>query len=207
MEAKTTASELIKTKKRIALASRGLELLKVKRSSLIKEFLELARKTEAMKQDMQSVLRLSIETVQIAELFTGRINLERIAAEETEFKSSVVGRNVMGLRLPQVESIKTSPEDRESALMPSTVFDAKKMNTKLLKLVLEVSIQESQMRTILSEIFKLRRRSNSIENVVIPSLKAVSDYIKQRLDDMERDRTSSLKFIKGRLVGSGQEQS
>ena len=52
------------------------------------------------------------------------------------------------------------------------------------------------MRNLLNEIYKLNRRTNSIENVIIPRWEAKIKYIKQSLDDMERDRLVSIKFIK-----------
>ena len=53
---RVTRRELIQTKSRIKTAKRGLELLKLKRSSLILEFFNLVRKTEKMKSGLKDLL-------------------------------------------------------------------------------------------------------------------------------------------------------
>jgi V/A-type H+-transporting ATPase subunit D len=88
--------------------------------------------------------------------------------------------------------------------MPASVFDAKRSYENLFKLLIEVAEKENALRLLLYEIEKLNRRSNAIENVAIPKLKEKASYIKQRLDDMERDQIVSIKYIKGKLESEGE---
>ena len=46
-------------------------------------------------------------------------------------------------------------------------------------------------------------RINAIDYNIIPSLNNKVRYIKQKLDDFERDRTVSLKYIKARISQNG----
>ena len=63
-------------------------------------------------------------------------------------------------------------------------------------MLIEIAEKETAMRKLLNEVYKLNRRTNSIENVIIPRWEMKIKYIKQSLDDMERDRLVSIKFIK-----------
>ena len=50
------------------------------------------------------------------------------------------------------------------------------------------------------EIEKVKRRSNAIENVLIPRLQANARYIKFRFDEMERESFTKLKTVKKKLA-------
>ncbi|MCW1294501.1 MAG: V-type ATP synthase subunit D, partial [Candidatus Parvarchaeum sp.] len=59
---RVTRRELIETKRRIKTANRGLQLLKMKRSSLILEFFELAKQVQSMKTDLKRFMDRSRES-------------------------------------------------------------------------------------------------------------------------------------------------
>jgi len=61
---------------------------------------------------------------------------------------------------------------------------------------LDVAEKETALRKLLYEIEKTKRRSNAIENVLIPRLEAAVKYIKFRFDEMERDTFIMLKMVK-----------
>lgn len=199
---KTTRIELIRTKARIKVASKGLDLLKLKRASLVLEFFELARQIQLLKANLRESTERAMDSVKIAEVFTGRIALERIAVEQSPILAGVEAKNVMGVRIPNVniESKNSLSVAYELISVPTAVEDARRNYDRLFKLLIEVAEKESSLRKLLFEIEKLNRRSNAIENVVIPNLKDKAGYIKQRLEDLERDQIVSLKFIKRKIT-------
>jgi V/A-type H+/Na+-transporting ATPase subunit D len=198
---KTTRLELIKTKARIKVASKGLELLKLKRASLVLEFFELAKQIQLLKANLRESVSRAMDSLKIAEVDAGRISLERIAAEQLPVLAGVEAKNVMGVRIPSVniESKGMISVAYELISVPTAVEDAKRSYVGLFKLLIDVAERESSLRKLLYEIEKLNRRSNAIENVVIPNMKEKAVYIKQGLEDLERDRTVSLKFIKRKI--------
>jgi V/A-type H+-transporting ATPase subunit D len=54
------------------------------------------------------------------------------------------------------------------------------------------------MKRLLDEIEKTKRRVNALEFKVIPELTAARDFIKMRLDEMEREELFRMKRIKAR---------
>ena len=198
---KTTRIELIKTKGRIRVASKGLNLLKMKRSSLVLEFFDLARQIKALRGNLYAMVSRSIESIKLAEMVSGRINLERIAAEQGDISAKVSAKNVMGIKIPNISlnGYAAMPIGYELISVPTSIEDAKRSYQELFKMLIEIAEKENSLRKLLHEIEKLNRRSNAIENVAIPNLKSKVSYIKQRLEDLERDQIVSLKFIKGKL--------
>jgi V/A-type H+-transporting ATPase subunit D len=67
------------------------------------------------------------------------------------------------------------------------------------QIVLDVAEKETALRKLLYEIEKTKRRSNAIENVLIPRLEAATKYIKFRFDEMERDTFIMLKTVKRKM--------
>ncbi len=195
---KVTRRELIETKRKIKTAERGLQLLKMKRSSLILEFFELAKQVQSMKTDLKKFMDKSRESIEIAEALSGRITIERVAQEQSEKLASLKARNVMGLLIPNINMNETIDvlSKSDSLTIPTPVYDAKNMYSSFLSMLIEIAEKETAMRNLLNEIYKLNRRTNSIENVIMPRWNAKIKYIKQSLDDMERDRLVSIKFIK-----------
>jgi V/A-type H+-transporting ATPase subunit D len=198
---KTTRIEMIRTRARIRVASKGLSLLKMKRASLVLEFFSLARQIQMLKAGLRGTVEASVDSTKIADIQAGRINLERIAAEQAQVTVGVDAKNVMGVRIPNIELGEPAQFSRgyELVSIPSSIDDARRSYALLFKLLIEVAEKESSLRKLLYEIEKLNRRSNAIENVVIPQMAAKVSYIKQRLEDMERDQTVSLKFIKRKM--------
>jgi V/A-type H+-transporting ATPase subunit D len=199
---KTTRIELIRTKARIKVATKGLELLKLKRASLVLEFFELAKQIQLLKANLRDSTQRAMDSTKIAEIDAGRISLERIAAEQKPIMAGVEAKNVMGVRIPNVNVGGQSAISLAYELIsvPTSVEDARRNYGKLFNLLIEVAEKESSLRKLLYEIEKLNRRANAIENVVIPNLKDKASYIKQRLEDLERDQTVSLKFIKRKMA-------
>ncbi len=195
---KVTRRELIETKRKIKMADRGLQLLKMKRSSLILEFFELAKQVQSMKMDLNGLQAKSRESIEIADALSGRITIERVAQEQSEKMANLKARNVMGLIIPNISMNENMDilNKNDSITIPTPVYDAKSLYSQFLSMLIEIAEKETAMRKLLNEVYKLNRRTNSLENVIIPRWQEKIKYIKQSLDDMERDRLVSIKFIK-----------
>ncbi len=199
VEVRPTRIELINTNRRIKFAQRGLDLLKMKRSSLVMEFFKISRTVKGMRSDLRIKLLEAIQSLITADVIDGSIVVEAIANMYAEAKASVSTKNVMGVRIPSVQiNLGTSviTEIYRATSVPVATNEAISKFEELMKLILEVAEKESSLRRLLREIEKTKRRSNAIENILIPKLKDNSKYIRMRLDEIERDTFTTLKTVK-----------
>ncbi len=194
--------ELLRTKARIRLARRGLELLKLKRSSLIMEFFKIAKDVKGMKSDLNKSIKTAMESERLSEIIAGSMTIENAAYMQPPLAVGVASKNVMGVRIPEVNIKKGESflnELYETISLPTSLMETRKYFTDLMDSILAIAEKEISMRKLLIEIDKTKRRTNSIENVLIPRLVDTSNYIKMRLDEMDRETFITLKIIKGKM--------
>jgi V/A-type H+-transporting ATPase subunit D len=202
-----TRLELLRTRRRIVLAKRGLELLKLKRSALIIEFFKIAGETLERKGDLQKKIEMGFESVRRAERLEGSTRLENISMMLPNVaEMRVMSRNVMGVRTPSFEGKAYQPYSLETIVdLPTSVNEALRNFQEIYKLILVVAEKENSMRRLLQEIERTKRRVNAIENVLIPRLIEKARYIKFRFDEMERDSFSMLKTVKRKMEQAMEE--
>ena len=191
------------------MARRGLDLLKMKRSSLVMEFFKISRTVKGMRENLRREVAQALEAIKIAELDVGSVSLERLALFSADTGARVKTKNVMGVRIPDLDILYRETllsEVYRAVSMPTSAEDALKRFQKLLTLILEVAEKENSMRRLLREIDKTKRRSNAIENLLIPRLEADVKFIRMRLDEMERDTFTTLKTVKRNIERKGVTQ-
>jgi V/A-type H+/Na+-transporting ATPase subunit D len=194
--------EYLRTIRRIAISRKGLKLLKLKRSALIFEFFNMSKTVADLRSGLQAKLIKGYEGIHSTEMFVGPLRLEyesmRIPrVHELTLKS----KNVMGVKIPEITSESTGEAGQEYLLeIPASVNQAIKSFQDVHEMVLNVAEKETALRKLLMEIEKTKRRSNAIENVLIPRLQATARYIKFRFDEMERENFAKLKTVKRKMA-------
>lgn len=203
LDIRPTRIELIRTTRRIKFAKRGLDLLKMKRSSLVMEFFAISRTVKGMRENLRNDVLEAMERLKMAEILHGAMAIELIAYMTSESKVAVKSKNVMGVRIPElkISDQKTVLSNAYRATsVPVSINDAIKKFEKIYNQLLDIAEKENSMRKLLYEIDKTKRRANAIENVLIPSLVDNAKYIRMRLDEIERDTFITLKTIKKKMV-------
>ena len=201
-EVRPTRIELINVTRRIRLARKGLDLLKMKRTSLVMEFFAISRTVKGMRENIRSDMASSLDTVRLAEALSGLVNLERIAAMSVDTQANVATKNVMGVRIPTLNVVyheSLLSEIYRAVSIPTVINDSIIKFERIFRALLEIAEKENSMRKLLREIDRTKRRSNAIENILIPGLVANAKYIRMRLDEMERETFSMLKAVKRNL--------
>lgn len=204
-----TRIELINTRKRIALARRGLVLLKMKRSSLIMEFFKISRTVRGLRENLRKDVADALEAIRFAEVDAGSMELERLSLFTADTGASIKPKNVMGVRIPDLKVIyrETLISDIYRVVsMPTSIGDAFKKFQNVLHQLLDVAEKESSMRRLLKEIDRTKRRSNAIENVLIPRLEGDAKYIRMRLDEIERETFTTLKAVKRNMAKKSSQE-
>ncbi|MDG6966246.1 MAG: V-type ATP synthase subunit D [Nitrososphaerota archaeon] len=199
---KPTRMEYLRTMRRIAVSRKGLKLLKLKRSALILEFFNLSKTLADMRSGLQTKLVKGYEGIHATEMFVGPLRLEYESMRIPRIHELTLrSKNVMGVRIPEISSQASGSAGQEYLLeIPAAVSQAIKSFEDLHQMVLDVAEKETALRKLLMEIEKVKRRSNAIENVLIPRLQANARYIKFRFDEMERESFTKLKTVKRKLA-------
>jgi V/A-type H+-transporting ATPase subunit D len=205
-EIRPTRLELLRTRRRIVLAKKGLNLLKLKRSALIVEFFRLSRQGLALRGDLAKKIARGYESIRMAEVMEGGVRLETISMMLPDiYPVEVQTRNVMGVKTPKVDAGDYTPVAPPVLLDLSTpVNESIRHFQGIYEIVLEIAEKENALRRLLLEIEKTKRRASAIENVMIPRLQNSVRYIKFRFDELERDSFSMLKTVKRKMEQEGE---
>ncbi len=202
---KPTRSELINLKRRIVLSERGYKILKMKRDGLIIEFFKVLEKAKDSQSDLQQKYERATQMMAFANTVEGAIGVKSAAFSVQEVPDiTLASKNIMGVVVPEIESskVKKSLVDRGYGLLGTTsaIDEAASSYEDLVEAIIESAEIETTMKKLLDEIESTKRRVNALEFKVIPELTAARDFIKMRLDEMEREELFRLKKIKARNV-------
>jgi len=198
---KPTRSELIGLKRKIILSEKGYNILKMKRDGLILEFFNVLDRAKTTREDLQEKYRKAARMSDLANTVEGSINLKAAAFSVKETPSiELRPKNVMGVVVPQIQASKVRKglfERGYGILATSSVMDeTATAYEELVDSIVRAAEIETTMKRLLDEIESTKRRVNALEFKVIPELTAARDFIKMRLDEMEREELFRLKKIK-----------
>lgn len=204
-------SVLLDLKRRIKLTESGYKIMKMKRDGLIIEFFEIMEKARQMRQGVSSDYESAMEQITIARAVEGEIAVRSAAyARRADPQVKLGSKSIMGMMVPKVEAeivheditakgygvISTSPYIEGA----SNAFE------KLLDTIVRAAEVETTMKKLLDEIEKTKRRVNALEFKIIPELKESEHFVRFRLEELDRENTTSLKHIKGKDKGEAEDR-
>lgn len=196
-----TRMELLKLRKRLVVAARGHKLLKDKLEGLMTEFLILIKEYKAARtrldEELSNVMRLFV----LASITSSRQTI-LTALEQSKGRQEieVKEKRLVTVPIPQFEvaAIQTGTTysylDTASEL-DTAVNELKEYFPKILKL----AELEQSLRLVAREIEKTRRRVNALEYILIPQIEETINFIKSKLDELERSNINRLMKIKEML--------
>jgi len=196
-----TRMELLEINDKIVLAEKGHKLLKEKRDSLMTEFFEMVNKAKGSRDELLDSMQKGYNELIKAEALMTSSSVESIACATPGSRKVDIGiRNIMGVKIPKMKLVSLSEMDSGwSYTMMSTsskLDDAvRNFNVTVEGIVKFVELEES-IRRLGDEIKKTRRRVNSLEYIMIPKLRNTRQYIRMRLEEMEREGFFRMKMIK-----------
>jgi len=192
-----TRMELLKIRRRLAMARRGHKLLKDKLEGLMQEFMERIAAYRGLRRRLDAELPRVLGRFTLAELLAGSRAL-RAALESArptvalEFRT----RKLMRVPVPEVR-LTLGPRRPYSFLDTPAELDAAVTAMRALAPELaELAEREEAVRRLAKEVEKTRRRTNALEYVLIPNLQETRKYIAAKLDENERSNISRLMKIK-----------
>ncbi len=198
--------ELLKLKRRTAVAVRGHKLLKDKMDELLKQFLSLVRENRQMRAKIETELAeaYSIFAMARSEMTVQEVE-EALEFPLGGFRLSTEMRSITGVKVPAFKM--TADGDFASygyASTPASFDEAVRHFRNLVPRLVQLAEVETAVTVMAQEIEKTRRRVNALEYVLIPSLTETTAYITMKLDELERFyRTQLMKIKSMQEAGSG----
>ena len=198
---KPTRSQLLQLRRTRRMAERGYRLLKLKRDALIVEFFRVLERAKTLRSNLAEKYKVAEERIVIARAIEGSLGVRSAALASREAPSlDLRTKNVMGIIVPKIDakSVRKKLEDRGYGVITTSarIDEAAESYEALVEDIVVAAEIETTMRRLIEEIEKVKRRVNALEYRVIPELKATEAFIRQRLEEMERDNFMRLKRFK-----------
>ena len=198
---KPTRSVLLQLRRTRRMAERGHRLLKLKRDALIVEFFRVLERARALRSDLATKYEIAEQRLVIARAIEGSLGVHSAALASREVPTlDLKTKNVMGIIVPRIDakSVRKRLEERGYGVITTSarIDEAAEAFEDLVEDIVVAAEIETTMRRLIEEIEKVKRRVNALEYRVIPELKSTEAFIRQRLEEMERDNFMRLKRFK-----------
>jgi V/A-type H+-transporting ATPase subunit D len=200
-DVKPTRSEELRLKDSIELAENGHSILEQKRDGLIHEFMKVVDDAQDTNQELADLYSEARLKLLLTEVYDGESALRANAlTEENGSSIEMESQNIMGVKVPEIESIqvKRGLMEREYGLSTSSsrVDSTADKYEELLEKIVDAAETQTKIIRLLNEIEKTKRRVNALEHKIIPEMEAGLDKVSQMLEEREREETFRMKKIK-----------
>jgi len=196
-----TRMELIRKNAQIKLAEQGRDLLREKMDALIQEFFRIMESVSKSRDELEIVSETAQRSLLKALAVDDSVTLKSASfATRKGLFIDIKGKNIMGVPVPVLEKKRVSKSVLErgySIISTSGRIDeaAEKFEMEL-DLIIGLAETETSLKRLGGEIQMTRRRVNALEQVLIPDLKKQAKYIKNAIDEREREDLFRLKKVK-----------
>jgi V/A-type H+-transporting ATPase subunit D len=196
-----TRMALLEKKAQITLAVQGVDLLKNKRDALIKEFFSLVQDVMNVMDQMDAKGKEAVVPLMYAKVFDGEEGIYSAAmAQRRDEKFTIVRKNIWGIKIPEVErrDVIRHATARGYALAGTSarIHSAARKYEEIVALIIEMASTQIRVKRLGDEIRKTTRRVNALEQAIIPQSRRQVRFIRQVLEEREREDLFRLKRLK-----------
>lgn len=198
-----TKGNLINTKKSLALAKLGYELLDRKRNILIREMMMLIDKAKSIRGSIEGTYIQAYSALQKANITLGVIsNIAESVPVENGIQISY--RSVMGIEIPEIKMDEQPLKISYGFSRTNSQLDIAFMCfDKVKKLTVVLAEVENSIYRLAIGIKKTQSRANALKNIIIPRYDEIVKFISDSLEEKEREEFSRLKVIKAQKQKAG----
>lgn len=195
-----TKSVMFRLQQDLRFGREGHDLLDRKREVLVMELMQLLHTIRDVQRRLAEQLQRAYAALRDAYIEMGSENIERANYAYLEpFELSVTEHSVMGVPLPLVHATRTPRRVQVGLLDTSTSFEtATDEFLKALPLLLEYTQASMTLTRLASELQKTQRRVKALENIFIPNAEDTIKFIRDVLEEGEREDFFRRKHIKQR---------
>lgn len=190
--------QLLKLKKRLALARRGHKLLQDKQEQLMRNFLQFVGRARELRNQVQDKLAQGLEKFALCRLVAPeKVLAAALSYPKGKLKLKVQVARLLNVRIPRLE-LEETPDPFTYGLTqtPSDLDSSLKILSEALPLMMELVNVEKTIVILSDEIEKTRRRVNALEFVFIPNIAETIRYIGDKLGELERSNINRLMRVK-----------
>jgi len=187
--------ELLRLRRRLALAERGHKLLKDKLEEIMRRFLELMRRLYDLQEKVSPKLNKLLLSFAFVRAQNSKKELEELIPEG-KLRLATKKERILNLSIPQFEIEESEISDYDLLNTESELDIGIRKAQELLEDLLEMARLWKAVELLSREIEATRRRVNALEHILIPSIKETIRYIASRLEEMERSYQVQLMRVK-----------
>jgi V/A-type H+/Na+-transporting ATPase subunit D len=196
-----TRTELLTRRAQVRLAEQGAQMLRSKREVLIKEFLKELKKFSSQRDKMRTAVVKAVQSLLTAIALDGTETLcSAASATRRTVSVELKKQNIWGARVINVESNYAVRDAESRGYTPYTVSARIDETAERFEQVVEHAIQvapaEHKLAVLAEHIRKTSRRVNALEQRLLPNLHEQIHFIRNTLDQREREDTFRLKRLK-----------
>lgn len=196
-----TKGNLMKSKRQLAQARMGYELMDRKRNILVREMVALVDEAKELRSSIDSTYSEAYKALEMANTATGLVSeLVRTFPVENSLKVSV--RSVMGVELPKISAdLESASEPVYPMHLTNSAFDHAYISfNKVKELTVRLAEVENCIYRLAVAIKKTQKRANALKNIMIPKFNTQVKFITNALEEKEREEFSRQKVIKRRKL-------
>ncbi|NLA71584.1 MAG: V-type ATP synthase subunit D [Clostridiaceae bacterium] len=200
--------ELLRLKEQLRVARRGHKLLKDKRDELMRQFLSLVLDVDELRREVEKLIERAHAEMLLARAVNGYHVVDEALMSEGSTLYVTVGReNTMSVRTPVISVPEQEDHSEQQITLPygtTTVSgeldEAIASLHEALPLLMKLATREHKSHLMAAEIERTRRRVNSLEYVMIPSLEETIRSITMKMEENERGNLMRLMKVKDMIV-------
>lgn len=198
-----TRMEMTKLKKKLSTASRGHKLLKDKQDELVRQFIELVKENNMLRDKVENALSLAFKNFMLSKATAGSDSTEvALSLPKEHIQVDIQSKNIMSVNVPVLD-FKRKLEGDDGGIYPygyattsPELDDSVGQLYEVLPLLLRLTEIEKSCQLMADEIEKTRRRVNALEYMTIPQLQETIRFIKMKLEENERGALTRLMKVK-----------
>ncbi len=203
-----TKSNLLKLKEELSFAKLGRELLDQKRSILVTELMTLVDQAAAMDDKMAAELSVAFAALEDAVLGMGKLKVGSVASA-IDIRSAIQlrQRKIMGVGVPIVDTTVIDKAPYYSPMDTSPRLDAAAKEFRdALRLMGKLAELKVSIMRLAAEVKRTIRKVNALEKIAVPDLEESVRFVRDRLEENERDTFTLMKLVKNRLAAAKEEE-
>ena len=192
-----TKGNLMATKKSLALAKVGFDLLDRKRNILIRELMTLIERAAEIQDVIDDAYASAYRALEQANITLGFCDeISKMLPVEDSIQLDY--RSIMGVEIPVVRMEKTQQRQLCYGLSNTNarLDEAVALFTRAKELTVELAEIENSVYRLAVAIKKTKKRANALKNIMIPRFEESIRFITDALDEKDREEFSRLKVIK-----------